>query len=82
MIKGITAQLRVDNLLNEGCYGLQVPDGDAEVAALLAGPEQGFSGKYRDGLSGQVLKGSLVEEARAKELLYFHSKGVWLKVPK
>ena len=24
----------------------------------------------------------LVEEARAKELLYFHSKGVWTKVPK
>ena len=25
---------------------------------------------------------TLVEEARATELVYFHSKGVWLKVPK
>ena len=82
MIKGIAAQMRVDNLLKEGCYGVQVPDDDAEIAALLTGPDQGFSGKYRDDLSGQVLKDSLVEEARAKELLYFHSTGVWLKVPK
>ena len=82
MIKGIAAQMRVDNLLKEGCYGVQVPDDDAEIAALLTGPDQGFSGKYRDDLSGQVLKDSLVEEARTTELLYFHSKGVWLKVPK
>ena len=82
MINGITAQRRVDNLLTEGCYGVQVPDDDPEVAALLAGPGQCFSGKYRDDLGGQVLTFSLVEEARAAELLYFHSKGVWLKVPK
>ena len=44
MINGITAQLRADNLLELGCCGVQVPDDDAEVAALLAGPEQGFAG--------------------------------------
>ena len=81
IIKGITAQLRLDNLTKEGCYGIQVPDGDAQVIKTLYGPEQGYSGKYRDDLSGQVLKDTLVEEARANELLYFHSKGVWLKVP-
>jgi hypothetical protein len=60
-IKGITAQLRVDNLLEEGCYGAHVPDDDAEVAALPSGPAQGFRGKYRDDLSGQVFKDSLVK---------------------
>ena len=44
------------------------------------GPAQGYSGKFKDDLSGQVLKDELVNEARAKELLYFHSKGVWKKV--
>ena len=46
----------------------------------MMGPAQGYSGKFKDDLSGQVLKDTLVEEARAKELLYFHSKGVWRKV--
>ena len=71
-----------DHLLEQGCYGIQVADDDAAVAASLMGPEQGYSGKYRDDLTGQLLKDVLVEEARAKELLYFHSKGVWMKVPK
>ena len=82
MIKGTVEQLRLDHLLKEGCYGIQVADDDAAVAASLMGPEQGYSGKYRDDLTGQLLKDVLVEEARAKELLYFHSKGVWMKVPK
>ncbi len=82
MIKGIAAQLKSDNLLEEGCYGAQVPDDDAEIADQMTSPSQGFSGKYRDDLAGQLLKDPLVQEARANELLYFHSKGVWLKVPK
>ena len=77
----MTKQLRRDDLLKSGCYGIQVPDDDAAVERSLMGPAQGFSGQYRDDLTGQVLKDALVTEARAKELLYFHSKGVWMKKP-
>ena len=37
-------------------------------------PAQGYSGKCRDDLRGQVLMDKLVGEARAKELFDFHSK--------
>ena len=82
MLKGVTAQLRADSILKNGCYGLQAPDDDDEVAREIAGPAQGYSGRFKDDLTGQVLKDSLVLEARAKELAYFHGKGVWRKVPK
>ena len=45
-------------------------------------PERGYSGKYRDDLTGQVLKDELVLEARMKELAYFRDKGVWSKRPR
>ena len=82
VLRGIRDQLRHDGLLKDGCYGIQAPDEDAEVERHLRGPEQGYSGKCRDDLTGQTLKDSLVEEARAKELSFFHSKKVWTKVPK
>ena len=82
IIKGTVEQLRLDHLLKDCCYGIQVADDDVAVEASLMGLEQGYFGKSRDDLTGQLLKDSLVDEARAKELLYFHSKGVWLKVPK
>ena len=80
MLRGVTAQLKEDTLLKDRCFGTQVPDDDEAVRRSMVGPAQGFSGKYRDDLSGHVLKDSLVEEARAKELQYFQSKGVWKKV--
>ena len=40
------------------------------------------SGKYRDDISKQLLVDSLVHEARRKELEYFASKGVWVKLPR
>ncbi len=40
-----------------------------------------FSGKYKDDLTGQLLRDDLVQEARRKELEYFDQKGVWAKVP-
>ena len=64
--------MREDRLLREGCFGVQVPDDDAAVEAEMRGPSSGF-GKYRDDLTGQVLKDALVIEARAKELAFFHS---------
>ncbi len=57
-------------------------DDDAKVHVSLYGPEQGYSGKYKDNLTGQVLKDELVMAARMKELDYFNRKGVWVKVPK
>ena len=59
---------------------MQVADDDLAVLEATYGPEQGYSGKYKDDLTGQVLKDALVLQARAVELEYFNSKGVWKKV--
>ncbi len=80
VLKGVTKQLKDDNLLKNGCFGVQVPDDDAEVLKNTFSPEQGYSGRYRDDLTGQVLRDDLVQQARAKELAYFAAKGVWQKV--
>ena len=82
ILHGVRNQLRVDNLLKDGCYGVQVPDDDAKVEAMIKGPAQGYSGRYRDELTGQILKDELVKAAREQELSFFYSKRVWLKVPK
>ena len=74
VLKGATNQLKADGLLKDGCYGIQVADDDMEVLKSMFRPEQGYSGKYRDDLTGQVLKDELVTKARAVELAYFHSK--------
>ena len=89
VLRGLTAQMRADRRLVAGCYGLQVEGAgldpvpvDAEAERQLFGPAQGYSGKYKDDLTGQPLKDDLVRQARAKELEFFHSKGVWMKVPR
>ena len=82
IIKGIMEQLKADDLLIDGCYGVQVPNDDAEVLREMYGPAQGYSGRFKDDLTRQVLKDELVHAARAKELAYFTSKGVWRKVSK
>ena len=74
--------MREDQLLKEGCFGVQVPDDDAAIEAEMRGPSNSFSGRFRDDLTGQVLRDSLVIAARAKELSFFCSKGVWIKGPK
>ena len=81
MIKGITEQLREDRLLKRGCFGVQIQDDEEEIGANCQGPEQGFSGRFRDDLTGQVLKDELVLQARRVELQFFNKKGVWRKVP-
>ena len=68
--------------MKRGEFGLHAVDDDITIEAELRGPAQGYSGKYIDDMSKQVLKDSLVQEARAKELLYFNSKGVWRKRPR
>ena len=81
VLRGIRNQLKKDGLLIDGCYGIQAPSDDTEILKHLRGPEQGFSGKYKDDLNGQILQDKLVKEARAKELAFFCSKNVWVKVP-
>jgi len=82
ILRGIRDQMREDSLLKDGCFGVQAPDEDAEVQKNTRGPAQGYSGQYRDDLTGQILKDALVKEARAKELEFFYTKNVWLKIPK
>ncbi len=82
MLRGVTAQLRADRRLKAGCFGIQALDDDDEVQQTLYGPEQGYSVRYRDDSTGQVLKDELVTAARMKELTYFTTKGVWVKVPR
>ncbi len=51
------------------------------MAIAPAVTDSRFSGKYKDDLTGQLLRDDLVREARLKELQYFQEKGVWAKVP-
>ena len=76
VLNGISDQMRTDGLLKHCCYGVQVADDDLAVIKATYGPEQSHSGKYKDDLTGQVLKDALVLQARAVELEYFNSKGI------
>ncbi len=76
VLKGITEQLKEDDLLKDGCHGIQVPDDDASVLREMYGPAQGYSGKCKDDLAGQTLCDDLVKQTRAKELAWFNQKGV------
>ena len=51
MLRGVRDQMKADNLLKGWCFGVQAPDDDAEIERHMRGPEQGFSGKYRDDLT-------------------------------
>ena len=65
MLAGIAAQLRMDNMTKEGCFGVQVPDDDHAVELAIRGPETGYSGRIRDDLTGQALHDGKVAAARA-----------------
>ena len=80
VLRGITAQLRADGRLQPGCYGVQMAD-DESGPRQLYGPEQGYSGRFKDDMTGQVLRDDLVVEARKTELEFFDARGVWIKVP-
>ncbi len=82
VLRGVAAQLREDRRLQPGCFGIQAVDDTDPVEENVYGPAQGYSGKYRDDLTGQVLKDQWVMEARMKELAYFRDRGVWSKRPR
>ena len=78
MLKGVPDELGARGIIKDGEVGLHALC-DEDDPKLLKDPGQGFTGKFVDGMSGQVLNDSLVAEARRKELEYFTSKGVWRK---
>jgi hypothetical protein len=76
----MASQMRSDGILGGGCFGLQAAEENNQD--LEKTPENGYSGRYKDDLTGQVLKDELVRAARAQELGYFAQKGVWEKRPR
>ena len=52
MLKGVSNQVRADGVLKPGCCGIQFADDEHEALKTMYGPEQGFSGKYKDDLTG------------------------------
>ena len=82
IIKGMIAEMRSRGIMRSGEIGMHAVDDEGGLESHVNGPEEGYSGKFRDDMTGQVLKDKLVEEARMKELKYFHDKGVWMKRPK
>ena len=88
VLRGLTAQLRADGRLIPGCYGVQMAGarGTVEVEDTPMrrqhGPAEGYSGRFKDEMTGQVLKDKLVLQARDVEVTFFDKKGVWIKVPR
>ena len=80
VLRGLTRQMKADGRLRRRCYGLQAQVEEEEDLKHIYGPAQGYSGRYKDDISGQVLRDDLVKTAQAVELEFFSSKGVWKKV--
>ena len=91
ILVGFRRQLQADGKCKDGFVGLVEPELEDNMSRVL--PVLTVSDKrgnkvqvkvenekeYRDDLTGQVLDPLLVRAARAKELEYFESKGVWAK---
>jgi len=73
-------QMKKDGNIIEGCVGIQPVFEILKVEAPVN--ESLVAGKFKDDITGQLLNDSLVVEARAKEMTYFASKGVWIKKPR
>ena len=78
IIRGMMAEMQDRGIWRPGGIGLHSVCDDVTPAS----GEGVYSKGYRDDISGQPLRDDLVREARAKELEYFCSKGVWAKRPK
>ncbi len=78
IVRGMVDEVRCRGIWRAGEIGLHaVTDEDQQNHT-----DPRFSGRFRDDVSGQVLRDDLAHEARAKELKYFCDKGVWRKRPK
>ena len=74
--------MKADGIMQSGTSGPQAPHEDLEamVASNQPAGDTYSSGKFKDDMTGQPLIDSLVYDARRRELEYFGSKGVWMKV--
>ena len=45
--------------MQPGCYGVQMADDESDLKQLC-GPDQGYSGRFKDDLTGHVLRDDLV----------------------
>ena len=80
MLRGMYEEMRERGIVNDAEVGLHAVTDDADGDFRTHDPR--YSGRYRDDLTGQVLRDDLVRAARVQELTYFKDKGVWLKRPK
>ena len=62
MLEGMQAQLKELGMLQSGILGIQAAAAEWQADELLAAdrPREGFSGKFRDDLTGQILNDVLV----------------------
>jgi len=65
--------------MEAGMVGLQAVV-EQNPTCINKTPAEGYSGRHRDDLSGEILNDALVKEARAQELRFFEAKGVWQKI--
>ena len=76
----MTGQMKHDGIMTPGCVGLQ------PIFEVNEAPEPRnealYEKGYLDDITKQPLLDGLVNAARANELEYFASKGVWIKRPK
>ncbi len=78
IVHGMTDEMYFRGIWKRGEVGLHAVT-DEDVPSQVP---NGCSGRYHDDLTGQPLRDELVVKARAKELQYFHDKGVWVKRPR
>ena len=81
IVKGISMELEDRGIIRAGEVGMHAVTDEAK-SSDVKNASTGYTGKYKDDISGQLLKDSLVLAARRVELEYFNAKGVWTKVPR
>ena len=82
ILKGMFDEMKARGIVRDHEHGLHAVTDEPAVEAQVKTMDPRYSGKYKDAMTGQVLRDDLVQEARAKELDYFCVKGVWVKRPK
>ena len=82
MLRGMYDQMRASGVVHDHEVGLHAMSDDADVEKAFQEQDPRCSGKFKDDITGQVLRDDLVRAARATELEYFRSKGVWAKRPR
>ena len=79
ILRGMADEMRARGIMRDGEIGLHAMEDETAAGVLEKTAAQGYSGKYRDDITGQLLRDDLVKAARALELQYFNAKGVWAK---